>query len=143
MMRTIQLALTIALLSSQFLFSQTLAPNKWVAPEYPIIAKQFEESGVVSAALSIRPDGSIANVTMFGSRHNRVADRFRPAVHEAVLQWKYPPVLNDTIRTSVVYFVFHLYPPDFPEKELQPELIAPNTVIIKARIQKFEPETIS
>ena len=118
------------------LFAQTPIAIKWVAPSYPVLAKTvIETSGVVSVRISINSAGKViyAKASSINLLNQDVRLRMLfPASEAAAQNWIFAP--SHDSRTADIYFAFHLYPPDTDIDHLQPEWIAPNTVLVKAAI---------
>ncbi|MDQ3205220.1 MAG: energy transducer TonB, partial [Pseudomonadota bacterium] len=74
-----------------------------VAPRYPIGAFRRKIEGSVSVQFTIRPDGSVADVTLTGSTPEGVFDR---AALSAVQQWRFdPPGESMLIRRTLNFSI--------------------------------------
>lgn len=65
-----------------------LVRSKHVAPEYPPRAVQSGREGWVDLAITVNPNGSIANVAVLAAQPKRIFER--PAIR-AAKKWKFKP----------------------------------------------------
>ena len=70
----------------------TLERLRYVAPEYPLKARDNGTSGWVDLAFDVEPDGSVTHVAVLSSDPKNVFDT---AAIEALRKWRYRPVQRD------------------------------------------------
>jgi protein TonB len=70
----------------------TLERLRYVAPEYPLKARDNGTSGWVDLAFDVEPDGSVTHVAVLSSDPKNVFDN---AAIEALRRWRYRPVQRD------------------------------------------------
>ena len=137
-------ALTL-IFSVSTLYSQAPAVVKWVAPKYPVIPATFAEaSGVVKATLTIGKDGKVTSARAYSVNqrsYNNQVNRLFILAEEAAKQWLFEPGTPN--RSVVIFFAFHLYPPNTPPERLKPEFVNQNLVITKASIVEQPSQELS
>lgn len=70
---------------------------KYVAPEFPLAARQKSQSGWVDVEFTVIHDGSVSDVAVVGADP---ADVFETSATDAVRKWKYQPVMRDGKPTN-------------------------------------------
>ncbi len=73
-------------------FDTDVIPLVQVAPSYPRRAKQARVEGYVKLAVTIRPDGSVADARVIDADPKRLFDR---AALQAMRRWKFRPKVVD------------------------------------------------
>ena len=65
---------------------------RYVAPEYPLSARQSNLSGWVDVAFDVQTDGSVADIAVLGAEPKNT---FEKAAITALRKWRYRPVERD------------------------------------------------
>jgi len=70
----------------------TLARTYYVAPEFPILARQRSIQGWVDLEFLVDADGAVSNIAVIGAQPVGI---FEQAALDAVRHWRYRPVMRD------------------------------------------------
>ena len=113
---------------------QTPSVIKWVAPDYPPLARYFNCSGHIEVSLTVKPDGTVESARAWayavenGQSH---LQRLFPASEDAAKKWLFSP--TKSTHHLKLNFAFQLYPPDTPDGRLSAEQITEHSILIKTK----------